>query len=102
MSSTPPPDDISERRLLIGLGALVMTMLLVMGIPVAQLLHRMCVNNYDLGIYAQALALLSPLHPNPWLTVRHVHLLADHVEPILYAAVPFARIFGPVPVGVAF
>lgn len=55
-------------------------------------------HNFDLGIYAQALARLSFTDPNPFLTVRQLHIFSDHFDPILWLGVPIARFF-PAPLG---
>lgn len=44
---------------------------------------------YDLGIYDQALWLLSRGH-RPWISVRELHMLGDHFTPILY---PLAALY---------
>lgn len=45
-----------------------------------------CFNNYDLGIYGQAISLLSLNNLNPWLSTRDIHLFNDHFDPILFFA----------------
>lgn len=55
---------------------------------------RYCFNNYDLGIYSQALEHLSLRSWNPWLSGRQILLFADHFDPVIVLGVPFARLFG--------
>jgi uncharacterized membrane protein len=51
------------------------------------LYHRYALTAYDLGIYDQAVWLISRFH-NPYITVRGLPLLADHFDPILYLLAP--------------
>lgn len=48
---------------------------------------------YDLGIYDQALWLISAGHP-PFVTVRGLHILGDHFTPILYPLALLYRLGG--------
>lgn len=57
--------------------------------PVEAAWSDFCFNNYDLGIYAQAIQLLGRDDLNPWLSVRDVYLFNDHFDPILFLLVPF-------------
>ncbi len=59
-------------------------------------------SNYDLGIYSQALYLLSWHDPNPWLTVRNINVFNDHFDPILWVAAPLAKVFEPAYAGALF
>ncbi len=51
------------------------------------LYHRYALTAYDLGIYDQAVWLISRFH-NTFDTVRGLPLLADHFDPILYFLAP--------------
>jgi len=61
-------------------------------IPTEAAFTRYCVNNYDLGIYGQALRQLSFANPNPWLSVREINLFNDHLDPVLFLLLPFKYI----------
>ena len=54
-----------------------------------------CLNNYDLGIYGQALFQLSLKNPNPWLSVREINIFNDHFDPILFFLAPFKFLAHP-------
>jgi hypothetical protein len=64
-------------------------------LPIEQIFPYFCFNNFDLGIYAQALHQLSWTTPNPWLSVREVFLFNDHFDPILFALVPLKGLAHP-------
>ncbi|MCL5283449.1 MAG: DUF2079 domain-containing protein [Armatimonadetes bacterium] len=49
--------------------------------------HRFALTAYDLGIYDQAIWLISRFH-DPFDTVRGLPILADHFDPILYLLAP--------------
>ena len=68
---------------------------LMVWIPVEGAFHAWCFNNFDLGIYAQAIHELSLANPNPWLSVRNIHLLRDHFEPVFYLLLPFKNLTLP-------
>ena len=51
------------------------------------LYKRFALTAYDLGIYDQAVWLISRFH-NPFITVRGLPLLADHFDPILFLLAP--------------
>lgn len=63
--------------------------------PVLQDLRNQCLPNWDLGIYAQALARLGPDAWNPFLSVRGLHIFNDHFDPILVAVAPLAKVLDP-------
>ena len=63
--------------------------------PVERAFSEFCFNNYDLGIYAQALNLLSLKNLNPWLSSREVFLFNDHFDPILLVAAPLRYLTHP-------
>ncbi|MFN7684635.1 MAG: hypothetical protein ACK5QT_04395 [Oligoflexia bacterium] len=56
---------------------------------------RFCYNNFDLGIYSQALANISFADLNPWLSVRQIRIFNDHFDPVLVFFAPFARLIEP-------
>jgi len=62
--------------------------------PVESAWLDFCFNNFDLGIYAQAIQLLSIGDLNPWLSTRDLNLFNDHFDPILFLFSPF-RIIAP-------
>jgi uncharacterized membrane protein len=64
-------------------------------LPVEYAYVHSCFNNYDLGIYGQAISLLSLNRPNPWLSTRDVFLFGDHFDPILFLAVPLRNVWHP-------
>ena len=64
-------------------------------VPVEFGLSSSCFNNYDLGIYGQAIHLLSLESLNPWLSVRDVFLFNDHFDPILFLTLPFKKLATP-------
>lgn len=66
--------------------------------PVWMRASQACFNNYDLGIYAQALSQLSLSNPNPWISGRQIFIFADHFDPILFLAKPLT-LWLPVPFG---
>lgn len=66
--------------------------ILIVWAPTEAAFTRYCVNNYDLGIYGQALQKLSFADPNPWLSVREVKLFNDHLDPVLFLLLPFKHI----------
>lgn len=74
------------------LPGLVLLWLGVVVIPVWLQAARMCFASYDLGIYTQALARLSLQDPNPWLSIRQVHIFADHFDPVLWLARPLVTV----------
>jgi hypothetical protein len=61
-------------------------------VPVWRAARLYCFHTYDLGIYSQALALWSPTNPNPWISVRQLHIFNDHVDPILILATPWTLV----------
>lgn len=52
-------------------------------------------NNFDLGIYARALHLISWKDLNPWLTNRETKIFNDHFDPILLFAAPWVKLGDP-------
>jgi uncharacterized membrane protein len=64
-------------------------------LPVFIGVERFCYNNYDLGIYSQAIRYLSWGDWNPWLSGRQINIFNDHFEPILWVLAPFAKVFRP-------
>ena len=54
-----------------------------------------CFNNYDLGIYGQAISLLDFDRLNPWLSTREVFVFGDHFDPILLLAAPLRQFWSP-------
>lgn len=74
------------------LGALFIALVWV---PAEAAYRSYCLNNYDLGIYGQALFQLSLQNPNPWLSVREINLFNDHLDPILFFLVPFKSLAHP-------
>jgi hypothetical protein len=75
--------------------AIVSTFILLVWAPAEILFSNYCFNNYDLGIYAQAIHRLSLSDPNPWLSVRNIHLFNDHFDPILFLVTPFKGLTSP-------
>ena len=69
--------------------------LLVVWIPVERAWVYSCFNNYDLGIYAQAISLLGWGNLNPWLSTRDIHLFNDHFDPVLFLAAPLRNVWHP-------
>jgi hypothetical protein len=63
--------------------------------PVEAAWQSFCFNNYDLGIYSQAIKLLSFSDSNPWLSTRDVFLFNDHFDPILFLLVPLKGLLPP-------
>lgn len=74
---------------------------LLVELPIWLNWSRYCFNNWDLGIYAQALARLSWADPNPWLSVREVKIFNDHFDPILFLIAPLAKWLDPALVALA-
>ena len=72
--------------------ALGVCFILLVWIPVEASFTHYCINNYDLGIYGQALRQLSFANPNPWLSVREIKLFNDHLDPVLFLLLPFKHI----------
>lgn len=64
-------------------------------IPVERANIAFCFNNYDLGIYAQALSLLSLDEQNPFLSTRGIRLFNDHFDPVLLLIAPFRELVRP-------
>jgi hypothetical protein len=64
-------------------------------LPVLRDLENQCLPNWDLGIYAQALARLGPGDWNPFLSVRGLHIFNDHFDPVLIGVAPLARVVHP-------
>ena len=64
-------------------------------LPVERAHLDFCFNNYDLGIYAQALSKLSLTNRNPFLSTRGIRLFNDHFDPILFLFVPFKELIRP-------
>lgn len=92
-----PADSVSARpssNPAAAVAAILLVFIAVVLVPVWLRAARFCFNNYDLGIYGQALAQLGPANWNPWLSGRQVFLFADHFDPVLVFAVPFARALG--------
>ena len=57
-------------------------------------LSNNCLNSYDFGIYQQAIYdSFSYLNPNPFLSVRNIHALQDHFDPIFLLAGPWSALF---------
>jgi len=79
------------------LPALCLALLLVVLVTVPVLLDagRYCLHNLDLGIFAQALHLMSRGELNPWLSVHNVRAMSDHFEPILPLLSPAAARVDP-------
>jgi uncharacterized membrane protein len=68
---------------------ILIAFILMVWVPVESAWRNFCFNNYDLGIYAQAIELLSLDNPNPWLSTRDVFLFNDHFDPVLFLLLPF-------------
>lgn len=52
-----------------------------------------CVNANDFAIYQQAIFEVAAGNSwNPYLTVRNLHILNDHFDPVFYLAAPLARL----------
>lgn len=64
-------------------------------LPVEAAHSAFCFNNYDLGIYGQALALLSLENLNPYLSTRDIKIFNDHFDPILFLIAPMAKLVEP-------
>jgi len=69
--------------------------LLLIWVPVEKALGAYCFNNYDLGIYAQALQLISWQQINPFLSTRDVNIFNDHFDPILLFIAPLRSYVSP-------
>jgi len=63
--------------------------------PVESAWLDFCFNNFDLGIYAQAIQLLSIFDLNPWLSTRDLNLFNDHFDPILFLFAPLRNLAPP-------
>jgi uncharacterized membrane protein len=68
---------------------------LLIWIPVEYAHAAFCFNNYDLGIYGQALTLLSLKNLNPYLSTRDIRLFNDHFDPILFLVAPLKAVVEP-------
>lgn len=68
---------------------------LLIWIPVEYAHAAFCFNNYDLGIYGQALTLLSLENLNPYLSTRDIRLFNDHFDPILFLVAPLKTLVEP-------
>jgi hypothetical protein len=68
---------------------------LLVWFPVEQAWRHFCLNNYDLGIYAQAFSELSLANPNPWISVRELRIFNDHFDPVLFLLLPFKGLMQP-------
>jgi hypothetical protein len=77
------------------LTGLIIFFVVFVWVPVEWGAHNSCFNNYDLGIYGQAISLIGFSHLNPWLSTRDVFLFGDHFDPILILAAPLRRIWHP-------
>lgn len=88
----PRDRDISCR---IVLPLTILSWAFLVSLPVLLNWSRFCFNNYDLGIYAQALSKLGASDLNPWLTVRSIRVFNDHFDPILLIFSPIARWIEP-------
>jgi hypothetical protein len=64
-------------------------------IPVERAHAAFCFNNYDLGIYGQALMLLSLENLNPYLSTRDIRLFNDHFDPVLFLFAPLTKLVEP-------
>jgi hypothetical protein len=73
----------------------VLLFILLVWIPVEAAFHAWCFNNFDLGIYAQAIHEISLSNPNPWLSVRNINLFRDHFEPVFFLLLPFKALMSP-------
>lgn len=73
----------------------IILFMVIVWLPVEAAWSDYCFNNYDLGIYAQAIQLLSMGDPNPWLSVRDVFLFNDHFDPILFFTIPVKNLMPP-------
>ena len=73
----------------------VLLFILLVWIPVEAAFHAWCFNNFDLGIYAQAIQDISLGNPNPWLSVRNINLFRDHFEPVFFLLLPFKSLMAP-------
>ncbi|MFB1485062.1 DUF2079 domain-containing protein [Corallococcus sp. RDP092CA] len=89
---TVPSESRQRWWSLLVLPGLVLLWLGVVVAPVWLQAARLCFASYDLGIYTQALARLSFQEPNPWLSVRQVHVFADHFDPVLWLARPLVAV----------
>ena len=69
--------------------------ILLVWFPVERANLAYCFNNYDLGIYAQALSLISLEDLNPFLSTRGIRLFNDHFDPILFLFAPFREFVRP-------
>lgn len=68
---------------------------LLIWIPVENAHAAFCFNNYDLGIYGQALTLLSLENLNPFLSTRDIRIFNDHFDPILFFIAPLTKLLEP-------
>lgn len=68
---------------------------LLIWIPVENAYAAFCFNNYDLGIYGQALTLLSIENLNPFLSTRDIRIFNDHFDPILFFVAPLVKLVEP-------
>lgn len=64
-------------------------------IPVLIRYKHYCYNNWDLGIYSQAISLLEISNLNPKLSVLPFRIFNDHFDPIIIFPAIFAKFFDP-------
>ncbi|MCY4524548.1 MAG: DUF2079 domain-containing protein [Halobacteriovoraceae bacterium] len=79
-------------------GLLFFAIFLILAGNLFRVFHN-CFNNYDLGIYHQAILELGKGDLNPYLTVRNIKIFNDHFDPVIFLAAFFVRLFGNAPEG---
>ncbi|MBF0312626.1 MAG: DUF2079 domain-containing protein [Oligoflexia bacterium] len=54
-----------------------------------------CINANDFSIYQQAFyEIAAGVSWNPYISIRNLHILSDHIDPAIYLAALFVKIFG--------
>lgn len=72
---------------------ILLTVTLLVPVWLTTALHRY--HNYDLGIFAQALASIRPGNLNPFLPAINLRLFNDHFDPILLLVAPLTTVLEP-------
>ena len=83
---------LSEFRSYSLIGFILLILFGFITVPALIRLSLYCHNNYDLGIYGQAVWLMSFTNINPQFSVYHFSKLLDHFEPILLFLTPFKHL----------
>ncbi len=85
----------TNKSLFISAATLATLFIALVWVPTEAAFTSYCLNNYDLGIYGQALFQLSLKNPNPFLSVREINLFNDHLDPVLFFLTPFKSLAHP-------